>query len=348
MGKAKVQAPTYKSVDTPYNVTKKSGCVLEGTVTCREGEPSIGPIIIFAHGTLSSANHNFTDELTQKLSNELGLRSYRFNFRFDKSEAEPEHRYRYSGYDDDVDDLEAVVATLRADGYTPWCFLGHSRGSNDVLLYAAKHTIGASSLDDVAAECKSEIDSLPMESSLALQFQPGSIAVVVTAPRFDMTCMSKTIFSAEQLEAALTTGTAAWPTQRGDLHLLRDDLVITDSQMDMGRVVESIPAEVPILLLHGTDDELIPVQDANGFKKARPSIDVTIVEGARHAFRGKKQNKVLLGTVTEWLAAAYARIEGNLTAARTKTSTSVPASTAAGDDVEKTMCAAVESISLTN
>ena len=300
--------PVVKSIDFSYSVVKDSGFVLDGTITVREGEPQVGPIIIFAHGTLSSANHNFTDDLTQKLSNELGMRSYRFNFRFDKSDAEPEHRYKFSGYEDDVSDLEAVVAALRADGYSPWCFFGHSRGSNDVLLYAARHTSGRNcSPCELDGESKSE--NTESEESSPLSFSSLGLAVVVAAPRFDMSRMSKTIFSAEQIEAALETGCAVWSTQRGDLQLRREDLVVTDHLMDMDTVVNSIPAEEPILLLHGTDDELIPVQDASMFQKARSSIDVSIIDGARHAFRGKKQNKVLLSTVTEWLGAKFQNIQ---------------------------------------
>ena len=297
----KTAKPVFKSVDTPYMVTKSSGALLDGVVTSREGEPMVGPIIVFAHGTLSSANHNFTDELTQKLSNELGLRSYRFNFRFDKSEAEPDHRYKFSGYDDDVSDLEAVVKSLRADGYSPWCFFGHSRGSNDVLLYATKHT--SEEFLNADDECKRESPSDP-----AYRFDANKIALVVTAPRFDMARMSTTIFTPEQLAAVEETGSCVWPTQRGDLLLTKEDLEVTDRQMDMGKVVETMPEAVPILLLHGTDDELIPVEDAHAYKKARTSIDVSIIDGARHAFRGKKQNKALLSKVTEWIDSTYSKI----------------------------------------
>jgi non-heme chloroperoxidase len=298
-----------KSVDITYSVVKKSGYILDGTITVREGEKHQGPIIIFAHGTLSSGNHNFTDELTQKLSNELGMRSYRFNFRFDKSDAEPEHRYKYSGYEDDISDLEAVVASLRADGYIPWCFFGHSRGSNDVLMYAARHTQGRCESPELLGESKSDVYANDdICAAATMEFDRLGLALVVAAPRYDMTCMSSTIFSAEQIQSAKETGSAVWPTQRGDLQLRREDLVVTDSLMDMGKVVSNIPAEVPILLLHGTDDELIPVHDAHAYQKARSSVDVSIIDGARHAFRGKKQNKALLSTVTEWLAAKYPNI----------------------------------------
>ena len=48
------------------------------------------------------------------------------------------NRYKFSGYEDDVDDLKTVITQLRKDGFTPFCLFGHSRGANDVLIYSSK------------------------------------------------------------------------------------------------------------------------------------------------------------------------------------------------------------------
>lgn len=72
-------------------------------------------------------------------------------------------------------------------------------------------------------------------------------------------------------------------------------------EMDMAVVLSQIPAETPILLLHGTDDELIPLEDAKGFKDTRPSLELVVVEGARHAFRGKKQLKAFLAASVNFI-----------------------------------------------
>ncbi|KAJ1419351.1 Alpha/Beta hydrolase protein [Ochromonadaceae sp. CCMP2298] len=305
MGKNKAQSVSAKSVEVEYKVVKKSGCVLDGVITHREDLPAVGPIIIFCHGTLSDMRHNFTDDLTNKLSNELGLRSYRFNFRFDASEFEPNHRYKFSGYEDDVDDLMAVVAALKMDGYTPWCLFGHSRGANDVLIYADRFSGGGGV---GAGESKEQEDAY---------LHPDALAVVVAAPRFDMSNMSKTIFTPEQLAQVGEQGQSPWPTQRGELLLTAPDLLVTDSQMDMGAMVRSLPPQVPVLLLHGTEDELIPVADATLYGEQRASMQLCIVEGARHAFRGKKPLKQLLTTVTEFLGAQYSAMEsrGSIAAA---------------------------------
>ena len=91
----------------------------------------------------------------------------------------------------------------------------------------------------------------------------------------------------------------------GDLYVTKDDAEVVLSTLNMKSVVSSIPCTVPILLLHGTDDELISLDDAKSYKEERSSIDLMIIEGARHAFRGKKQLKQFLSTVTDWIGAKY-------------------------------------------
>ena len=120
------------------------------------------------------------------------------------------------------------------------------------------------------------------------------IALVAAAPRFNMKNMSKTIFTDDQLNTIPSNGSCIWTTQRGDLNVTKEDLFITDSIMDMNKVIQNIPEKIPILLLHGTDDELNPIADASSYKGCRDSIDLTIIDQARHAFRRKKQNKILL------------------------------------------------------
>jgi predicted alpha/beta-fold hydrolase len=129
-------------VEVEYNVTRPSGYVLEGTLSFPKDAEQKGPILIFVHGTMSSKDHNFVPDISKKIIQDFGIRSYRYNSRFDRSEFEPDHRYKFSGYNDDIDDLKCVISQLKNDGYTPFCLFGHSRGANDVLLYASEHMKG--------------------------------------------------------------------------------------------------------------------------------------------------------------------------------------------------------------
>lgn len=276
---------------------------------------SLIPIIIFCHGTLSDARHNFTDELTTKLALELGLMSYRFNFRLDQSKYEPNHRYRYSGYIDDIDDLKDVIVSLKNDGYLPWCLFGHSRGANDVLLYSSRYCCNRSSTINnlMNSNIKSADDSNGDSSSSSISsydylLDENKIVIIVAAPRYDMKKMSSTIFNIEQLDEININGYCEWNTARGVLKVTKDDIKITNEDMNMCNVINNISLNIPILLLHGTEDELIPVNDAKLFKENRDSIDLVIIENARHAFRGKKQNKVLLTTIKDWVQKQYSAL----------------------------------------
>ena len=127
------------------------------------------------------------------------------------------------------------------------------------------------------------------------------LALVVLVPRFHMPQMVTSIFSAEQISELESKGSFPWHTQRGELVVTKEDAEVVLQNMDMSAITQSIHPNVPILLLHGTDDELIPCSDSLSYKETRPSIDLVVVEGARHAFRGKKQNKVVLTSISQWL-----------------------------------------------
>ena len=295
--------------DVPFNVERSSGRILEGFITAPSGKHQPGFITVWMHGTMSDYNHNFTQDLANKMCKDHGICSYRFNLRYHSTENEPDHRYRFSGFDDDIDDMRYVVRALKKAGYEVWALIGHSRGANDALIYASRYyhsSISLSKSSDSVATLASMIDNnsnnggAQVEDNDDLMIDVGKLAVVSIAPRFNMKRMPKCIFSSDQLSELEVTGKFTWETQRGPLEVTREDVAIVN-KMDMKEIVTSIPASVPVLMLHGSEDELIPVEDAHAFKKARESIDLTVVEGARHAFRGKKQLKLLLNTVSTWL-----------------------------------------------
>lgn len=127
MASSKLKAPQHTVVEKDFNVVKDSGFVLKGKLTLREGQPESGPILVFLHGTMSYADHNYVPDLANKLAKDFGIRSYRFDFRFGQCDFEPTHRYKFSGYADDVDDLDIVIKVLSSEGYQVWGLVGHSR-----------------------------------------------------------------------------------------------------------------------------------------------------------------------------------------------------------------------------
>lgn len=114
------------------------------------------------------------------------------------------------------------------DGFTPFVLFGHSRGSNDALIYAstrlqqltgnssslllaadggnsastvaAAHNGGESSSSSSSSAAAAASHSSAMDSECTLHLlDADKLAVVVAAPRFDMKRMPQCIFNAEQL-----------------------------------------------------------------------------------------------------------------------------------------------------
>ena len=118
MSKTGSKGVVFEAEEVQYDIPRPSGHILEGTLTLPKDSPKTGPVMIFLHGTHSNRNHNFVPELCTKLVKDHGIRSYRFDFRVGPTEAEPDHRYKFSGYNDDLNDLECVVQSLVQAGFT--------------------------------------------------------------------------------------------------------------------------------------------------------------------------------------------------------------------------------------
>lgn len=69
----------------------------------------------------------------------------------------------------------------------------------------------------------------------------------------------------------------------------------------IGAVVQ---AGVPLLVVHGLEDRVVPVSDADDIAAAAESVSMCLVEGADHRFSGKRQLKVLVDDVVDFFVEA--------------------------------------------
>lgn len=77
---------------------------------------------------------------------------------------------------------------------------------------------------------------------------------------------------------------------------LEADLVGLDSLVAVGAQVR-----VPWLLVHGSEDDVVPVQHSRDMHAAQPTSELVVLEGADHAFR-EAGHLAMLGVVVPWLA----------------------------------------------
>jgi len=171
MSKTGNKVPTFEVEEVQYDILRPSGHILEGTLTMPKDSQKAGPVILFLHGTHSNRNHNFVPELCTKLVKDHGIRSYRFDFRVGPTAAEPDHRYKFSGYNDDLSDLECVVQSLVQAGFQICGIFGHSRGANDALLYASSHLTKDGTIvgDDDRACANTIFQQMTLQASASLK-----------------------------------------------------------------------------------------------------------------------------------------------------------------------------------
>ena len=69
----------------------------------------------------------------------------------------------------------------------------------------------------------------------------------------------------------------------------------------IGAVVQT---DVPLLVVHGLEDRVVPVSDADDIAAAADCVSMCLVEGADHRFSGKRQLKVLVDDVVDFFMEA--------------------------------------------
>lgn len=263
-----------------FDVQRPSGRRLSGILTRCDGV-SRGSILLL-HGLLSDKNHNFAPALAYMIACKLKLNVYRFDFRNGQDASEPEYRYRFNGFVEDLDDCRVVVAALENAGLGPIrCVFGHSRGANVAIMLTAQwHTVSL----------------LPA---------PLSIAV---SPRFHMSGMLGK-FDAEAIARVTQADQPpdahfVWETKLGPIKVMKADIQEVLS-MSMAPYLLSLPAGHPLLLVHGTADTTIPYQDSLDMlavRGAEQGTEFHSVDGANHTYQRSKHSDFLLSCVCNFLS----------------------------------------------
>ncbi|KAI7748898.1 hypothetical protein M8C21_006311, partial [Ambrosia artemisiifolia] len=102
-------------------------------------ETGSNDVVILCHGFQSSKETNTMMNLASALQKE-GISAFRFDF---AGNGESEGLFQYGNYGREADDLHSVIQHFNGHNRVTRAILGHSKGGNVVLLYAAKyHDVG--------------------------------------------------------------------------------------------------------------------------------------------------------------------------------------------------------------
>mmetsp|Transcript_9388 Transcript_9388/g.16616 ORF Transcript_9388/g.16616 Transcript_9388/m.16616 type:complete len:341 (+) Transcript_9388:50-1072(+) len=250
----------FKNPDTHHGLT---GILLEA-----QGNKS-NNVVILCHGLASSKESPLISFLAKGLS-EQGLTTLRFDF---AGNGESEGAFEFGNYLQEVVDLRAAVQYVRDDLHMkPVAIVGHSKGGDDVLLYASQY------------------DDVPL--------------VVNVAGRFNMQRGIRERFGEEVMDKVAKQGQLQMTirTDRGQVvkWYLTQKSIDDRMALNMEAAVRKISLS-EVLTVHGTKDTTILVEDAESFSKCIRNHVICLVEGANHNFSQPAHAQAALTKISTWI-----------------------------------------------
>ncbi|OWM63399.1 hypothetical protein CDL15_Pgr022144 [Punica granatum] len=215
-------------------------------------------LVIVCHGFQSTKERIPMVNLAGALEKE-GISAYRFDF---AGNGESEGSFQYGNYRREADDLRAVVQYFQEHNRLVSAIIGHSKGGNAVLLYASKHR-DITTVVNISGRFNLErgIEGRLGKDYLQKIKQNGFIDVVNRRGKFEYRVTE------ESLMDRLTT--------------------------DTRKACELISKECRVLIVHGSEDKIVPYQDAQEFAKVIPNHKLQIIDGADHEYT-EHQNELAL------------------------------------------------------
>ncbi|KAL4589505.1 hypothetical protein LXL04_002412 [Taraxacum kok-saghyz] len=167
--------------------------------------------------------------------------------------SESEGSFEFGNYLKEADDLQSVIQHLTKANRVITAILGHSKGGDVVVLYASLH-------HDIKS-------------------------VVNVSGRYKMDRGIEERLGKDYLERAKKDGFIDIKSKTGDVSFrVTEESLKERLNTNMHEAGLKIDKNCKVLTVHGSDDEVIPVEDAIEFAKIIPNHELKIIEGANHGY----------------------------------------------------------------
>ncbi|PIN06830.1 putative esterase [Handroanthus impetiginosus] len=244
----KQQNQSYRSIVVEHNrvlIKNSHGENLVGILH----ETGSRELVIICHGFRSSKDRIPMVNLAFALEKE-GISAFRFDF---AGNGESEGSFQYGNYRREAEDLHAVVEHFQREQRFIVALIGHSKGGNAVLMYASRY-------HDVQT-------------------------IVNIAGRFDLNRGIAGRLGKDFQEKIEQYGFIDVKNRKGKTeYRVTKESLMDRLETDTQAACEIIPLSCRVLTVHGTEDELVPVEDAIEFSKVIRNHTLRIVEGADHEY----------------------------------------------------------------
>lgn len=216
--------------------------------------------VVLGHCFTCSRHISILREISNLLVKK-GMAALRFDF---SGNGQSEGDFSNTSYSKHIGEMERAVEFFAGQGFIRFGLAGHSMGAAVALLTGER-------LTDVSGVC-------------ALG---GRVAGKESAP----------FFGKEKMEELRRTGRLHFESRGRDLEL-KESFFADIRKYDLRETVRSF--KPPLLVVHGDQDEIIPVENAHEAREINPNVEVEILSGANHMFSDPKHRAHIAETVAEW------------------------------------------------
>ncbi|KAF3681658.1 putative transcription factor-like isoform X1 [Capsicum annuum] len=222
-------------------------------------------MVVLCHGFKSSKDFNTIVNLAVALEKE-GISAFRFDF---PGNGESEGSFQYGNYHGEADDLHSVVEYFNGANRKVMAILGHSKGGGVVLLYASKY-------HDVHTVINLSARYI-LEKGIARRLGEDFLEIIKKDGFIDVKNRAGDVdyrVTEESLMERINTN-------------MHDACLQIDKGCRRSRVEALETAfnkNARVLTVHGSADEVVPVEDALEFDKIIPNHKLHIIEGADHCY----------------------------------------------------------------
>ncbi|KAM1479176.1 hypothetical protein ACFX2I_026503 [Malus domestica] len=230
-------------------------------------ETGSADLVILCHGFRDTKEHYIMVNLAVALENE-GISSFRFDF---AGNGESEGTFQFGNYRREADDLRSVVEYFSGAKRAPSTIVGHSKGGDAVLLYASTY-------HDIRT-------------------------VVNISGRYELKKGIEERLGKDFMEVIKKEGFIDVKNKSGDgSYRVTEESLMDRLSTDMHKSCLQIDKECRVVTIHGTADEVIPVEDALEFAKIIPNHKLHLIEGANHSYTSHQAE--LASLVVDFIKAA--------------------------------------------
>ncbi|KMT17939.1 hypothetical protein BVRB_2g034590 isoform D [Beta vulgaris subsp. vulgaris] len=261
-------------------------------------------LVIVCHGIKSVKERIPMVSLAAAIG-KIGISAFRFDF---AGNGESEGSFRYGNYHREAEDLHAVVQHFRGIGRIITMIVGHSKGGNVVLLYAAKYhdvhrVINISGRFDLKKGSegrlgKNFLERIENAGFIDVNSKSGKFQYRVTKESLmdrlstdvpsachliSEDCSELKFLDESRVRAKLSSERSMQLFVKPSLEFSVPLYSVKD-WLALKKFADAVALPCRVLTIHGSMDQIVPVKDALEFDEVIANHTLRIIDGADHEF----------------------------------------------------------------